>query len=149
MISRLWIIEDTFRDVTGACLVSASGVSALTDRLWEDYEAFTQRDLSGFAVEYLFLDAIYESLPLQGGGAEGLLCAWGILADGRKILLHLTLGNKENYGCWLGMLRDMVRRGLPVAHRKYPRTTNLIERSFLEERRRTKIVSVSSMNGAV
>ena len=29
---------------------------------------------------------------------------------------------------------------LPVAHRKYTRTTNLIERSFLEERRRTKVI---------
>jgi putative transposase len=234
-------IEDTFRDVTGASLVSASGVSVVTARLWEEYQAFTRRDLSGFAVEYLFLDAIYESLRLQGGGAEGLLCAWGILADGRKVLLHLALGNKESYRCWLGMLRDMVRRGLrppvsitsdgapgllraiketwpkslrircwvhrmrnvldkvpdaartevkahlvairdaptyeigrqtalavlgrfesvfptamaslrddleaslahlrlPVAHHKYVRTTNLIERSFLEERRRTKII---------
>jgi putative transposase len=29
---------------------------------------------------------------------------------------------------------------LPAAHRKYVRTMNLIERSFLEERRRTKII---------
>ena len=29
---------------------------------------------------------------------------------------------------------------LPVAHRKYVRTTNLIERSFEEERRRTKTI---------
>lgn len=28
----------------------------------------------------------------------------------------------------------------PLAHRKYIRTTNLIERSFVEERRRTKII---------
>jgi len=58
-------IEDAFRDITGHCLISASAVSELTDRLWEDYEAFTRRDLSGFAVEYLFLDAIYESLPTR------------------------------------------------------------------------------------
>ncbi|HEV2359546.1 MAG TPA: transposase [bacterium] len=156
-------------------------------------------------------------------------------------MLHLTLGNKESYRCWLGMLRDLVRRGLrppvsitsdgapgllraiketwpkslrircwvhrmrnvldkvpdaaraevkahlvairdaptyevgrqtamavlarfertyptamaslredleaslahlrlPIGHRKYARTTNLIERSFLEERRRTKVI---------
>lgn len=29
---------------------------------------------------------------------------------------------------------------VPVGHRRYVRTTNLIERSFLEERRRTKIL---------
>jgi transposase-like protein len=105
-------IEDAFRDGTGHCLGSASAVSELTDRLWEDYEAFTTRDLSGFAVEYLFLDAIYESLRLQGGPAEVLLCAWAILVDGRKVLLHLTLGNKESYAAWLTMLRDVVRRGV-------------------------------------
>lgn len=87
-------------------------MSELTDRLWEDYEAFAKRDLSSFAVEYLFVDAIYESLRLQGGPAEALLCAWAILADGRKVQLHLTLGNKESYDAWLAMLRDMVRRGL-------------------------------------
>jgi putative transposase len=234
-------IEDAFRDSTGHCRVSARAVSELTNRLWEDYEAFTTRDLSGFAVEYLFLDAIYESLRLQGGPAEALLCAWAILADGRKVLLHLTLGNKESYAAWLAMLRDVVRRGvrppvsvtsdgapglvraveevwpkslrprcwvhkmrhildkvpddaraevqaylisvrdaptygagqqalqatvarlgrefpgamasladdpeatlahlrLPAAHRKHVRTTNLIERSFLEERRRTETI---------
>jgi transposase-like protein len=105
-------IEDTLRDGTGAPLLSASAVSELTERLWEDYAAFTKRDLSGFAVEYVFLDAIYESLRLQGGPQEALLCAWAILADGRKVLLQLTLGNKESYEAWLAMLRDLVRRGL-------------------------------------
>lgn len=47
----------------------------------------------------LFLDAIYESLRLQGGVAEGLLWARGMLADGRKVLLHLALGNKDIGGC--------------------------------------------------
>jgi putative transposase len=93
-------VEDAFRDGTGHCLVSASAVNELTDRLWEDYEAFTTRDLSGFAVEYLFLDAIYEALRLQGGPAEALLCAWASLADGCKVLLHLTLGNRESYAAW-------------------------------------------------
>ena len=234
-------IEDSLRDATGKRLISASGVSTVTERLWEEYQAFTRRDLSGFAVEYLFVDAIYESLRLQAGTAEALLCAWGILADGRKVLLHLTLGNRESYRAWHGMLRNLVRRGLrepisitsdgapgllraikevwpkslrlrcwvhrmrnvldkvpdaaraevkahvsaisdaptyetgrdtaaavlakfdrlyptameslsddleaslahlrlPVAHRKFVRTTNLIERSFLEERRRTKVL---------
>ncbi len=105
-------IEDALRDGTGTPLLSASAVSELTERLWEDDEAFTKRDLSGFAVEYLFLDAIYESLRLQGGPAEALLCAWAILADGRKVLLHLTLGNTGSDEAWLAMLRDLVRRGL-------------------------------------
>lgn len=79
-------IEDALTDATGTCLLSRSAVSAVTEALWEEYEAFATRDLSSYPVEYLFLDAIYETLRQQGGTQEALLCAWGILRDGRKVL---------------------------------------------------------------
>jgi putative transposase len=105
-------IEDALEEATGDRLLSRTAVSQITEVLWEEYEAFAERDLSGFDVEYLFLDAVYESLRLQGGGKEGVLCAWAICADGRKAMLHLALGNKESYPNWLDFLRDMVKRGL-------------------------------------
>jgi len=105
-------IEAAFTDATGRCLLSRSAVSELTDTLWEDYEAFCGRDLSQFEVIYLFVDGIYESLRRQGGPKEALLCAWGICADGRRVPLHLALGNKESYEGWLEFLRGMVARGL-------------------------------------
>ena len=46
----------------GQTLLSRSGVSRVTEALWEEYEAFAKRDLSGFDVVYLFCDAVYESL---------------------------------------------------------------------------------------
>jgi len=107
-------VEDAFTDATGHCLLSRTAVSEITDRLWEDYQAFCQRDLSGFEVIYLFVDAVYESLREQGGPKEAVLCAWGICEDGRRVLLHLALGNKESHADWLDFLRDMVARGLPV-----------------------------------
>jgi transposase-like protein len=108
-------IEEAFRDpLTGELLLGRSAVSELTDSLWEDYQAFCQRDLSGSEIEYLFLDAVYESLRQQAGLKEGVLVAWGICRDGRKVLLHMTLGNKESLDAWLDMVRDMVRRGLRV-----------------------------------
>lgn len=60
------------------------GLSRVTESLWDDYEAFRGRRLSGFQVEYLFLDAVYDSLREQAGVSEGILCAWGILRDGRR-----------------------------------------------------------------
>jgi putative transposase len=105
-------IEDALIEATGDRLLSRTAVSQVTEVLWADYEAFAERDLSGFEVEYLFLDAVYESLRQQAGLKEGVLVAWGICSDGRKALLHLALGNKESYGNWLEFLRDMVRRGL-------------------------------------
>jgi putative transposase len=105
-------IEDAIEEATGERMLSRTAVSRLTESLWEDYAAFTQRDLSGFPVVYLFLDAVYESLRRQGGGKEGILCAWAICADGRKVLIHLALGNKESYENWLEFLRGLVQRGL-------------------------------------
>jgi transposase-like protein len=74
-------VEDCFRDATGELVISKSAVSQITDRLWEDYQAFCSRDLSGIEVEYLFLDAIYESLR-RHGAKEGVLAAWCVTAEG-------------------------------------------------------------------
>ncbi len=62
--------------------------------------------------------------------------AWCIDSDGRKHLRHLAVGNKESEAAWTAFFRDMVSRGL-----RLPTTvTNLAERGFEEERRRTKVI---------
>lgn len=104
-------VEDALRDATGRPLLSRNAVSELSETLWEDYEAFCERDLSSFAVEYLFIDAVYEGLR-QWGCSQGLLCAWAICRDGRKVMLHLELGSRESYETCLSFIRNMVRRGL-------------------------------------
>jgi putative transposase len=104
-------VEDAFRDATGELLISRSAVSEITDRLWEDYQAFITRDLSEIAVEYLFVDAVFEALR-RHGAKEALLVAWCIDSDGRKHLLHLTVGNKESEACWVEFFRSMLGRGL-------------------------------------
>jgi putative transposase len=105
-------IEEAFKDSTGDRLLSRTAVSQVTESLWAEYEAFRQRDLSHLDVAYLFLDAVFEALRRTGQTKEGVLCAWAILTDGRRVLLHLGLGNKESYENWLEFLRDMVKRGL-------------------------------------
>jgi transposase-like protein len=92
-------VEDAFRDATGQLLISKSAVSEITDRLWEDYQAFIARDLSEISVEYLFVDAVFESLR-RHGAKEAVLVGWCIASDGRKHLLHLAVGNKESQTCW-------------------------------------------------
>jgi hypothetical protein len=49
-------IEAAFRDDTGASVLSRTAVSQVTERLWQEYEAFATRDLSEFAVAYFFVD---------------------------------------------------------------------------------------------
>jgi transposase-like protein len=104
-------VEDAFRDATGELLISKSAVSEITDRLWQDYQAFISRDLSQVEVEYLFVDAVFESLR-RHGAKEALLVAWCIASDGRKHLLHLAVGNKESEGCWTEFFRHLLGRGL-------------------------------------
>lgn len=61
---------------------------------------------------YLFLDAIYLALRQGSKEKEGVLCAYGILESGKKVLRHLALGSRESYEAWLSFLHDMVSRGL-------------------------------------
>lgn len=167
-------VEDCFRDQAGNPMISRSAVSEITDQLWEDYQQFCTQDLSGIELQYLFVDAVYESLRRYG--AKRVLAAWGTSADGRKQLLHLAVGNKESEACWTEFLRNMVSRGLrkPISvtadgapglinaiNQVFPHSlrircwyhklgnigsklpegaTNLLERSFVEERRRTKVI---------
>lgn len=105
-------VEDAFTDATGACLISRSAVSEVTDSLWREYEAFSERDLAEFDVAYLFVDAVYESLRQQADCKEAVLVCWGICEDGRKVLLHLALGNKESYECWRDFFQSMKKRHL-------------------------------------
>ncbi|MFY9429704.1 MAG: transposase [Acetomicrobium sp.] len=87
-------------------IASKSAVSNVTETLYKDFCEFQGRDLSCFDVEYLFLDAVYESLRMRFNVKEAILCAWGITRDGYKVLLHLAVGNKESYQDWLEFLRD-------------------------------------------
>ena len=105
-------IEGLFADAAGKPLLSGTAVSEITERLWAEYEAFASRDLSEFEVVYLFVDGVAERLHL-GQPREAVLAAWGILADGKKALLHLAPGTKEDTASCKEFFQDLRRRGLP------------------------------------
>jgi transposase-like protein len=90
-------VEGMFVEALGERVLSRSSVSGLTHHLQGDFDQWRKRDLSQLKVVYLFLDAIY--LPLRQGvkEKEGVLCAYGILESGKKVLLHLALGSRESY----------------------------------------------------
>lgn len=104
-------IEDATRGPDGRALLSRSAVSALTERLWQEYEAFATRDLGELRIVYLFLDGVAERLH-PGQKKDAVLCAWGIDLEGKKHLLSLTPGTKEDTACVSEFLQDMKRRGL-------------------------------------
>jgi len=62
-------------------------------------------------VLYLFVDGIAERLHL-GQPREAVLAGWAILEDGKKALLHLAPGSKEDTVSCREFFRDLKARGL-------------------------------------
>src|SRR3954447_4121260 len=104
-------IEYGLEKAVGQFMLSKSTVSALTDTLNQEYEAFRSRDLSGYEVAFLFIDAVYEPLR-RWGSKTGVLCVWAICVDGRKVLLSLSTTNRESQESCLEVFRDLLKRGL-------------------------------------
>lgn len=77
----------------------------------EGYEAFATRDLSEHEILYLFVDGVAERLR-PGQRRKAMLCAWGIDADGQKVLLALSPGTKEDTESCKALFQDTRRRGL-------------------------------------
>jgi putative transposase len=91
--------------------VSKSGVSRICQELRDRYRAFRAQSLVGVKLLVIFLDAIY--LPTRPSGAkEGVLVAWGYTEQGDRVLLDVSLGQRERYEDWLEMGRGLIRRGL-------------------------------------
>ncbi|MEH6875264.1 MAG: IS256 family transposase [Candidatus Competibacter sp.] len=104
-------IEAAFIGADGRCVLTQSAASQVTERLWEDYVAFTSRDLAGPPILYLFLDGVVERLHL-GQPREPVLAAWGIAASGAKVLLGLYAAFKEDTASARECLRDLKARGM-------------------------------------
>ena len=104
-------IEDAFKDETGRLLLSRTAVSEIGKQLWEDYQVFKSRDLAEYDIAYLFIDGIAERIR-PGQRREPVLAAWGFTFDGRKVLLHLMAGSKEDAETVSAFFQDMRARGL-------------------------------------
>lgn len=107
-------IEESLETVTGEKFLSQRSISNITESLWEDYRRFCERDLSNYEVVYVVVDAVYESVRAHVKNKEAILAAYGVLIDGRKILLHMDLGQKESGDFCKEFLRNMVARGMNV-----------------------------------
>lgn len=105
-------VENSFMDIFGRKIISGSGVSKITEHLVEEFDSWRKRDLSRHKIIYLFLDGIYLAMRQGTSEKEGVLCAYGITTDGKKILLHIALGERESYPAWLSFLHEMTERGL-------------------------------------
>jgi putative transposase len=104
-------IEDAFKDESGRLLLSRTAVSELGERLWADYQEFASRDLSEYDIAYLFVDGIAERIR-PGQRREPVLAAWGFTFEGKRVLLALMAGSKEDHETVTAFFQDMRARGL-------------------------------------
>src|SRR5579859_5112075 len=91
--------------------VSKSEASRICRELRERYRAFCVRSLKEVKLMVLFLDATYLATR-PSGAKEGVLVAWGYTEEGKRVLLDVSLGQRERYEDWLEMGRGLGRRGL-------------------------------------
>lgn len=119
LIPQLYVKGLSVRDVSEAMTavfedagVSAATASRIGQTIQEDFRIWQQRSLSGYDLLYLFVDGMYVKLHPDRQEKQPVLIAYGILWDGRKVLLHVGVGDRESYEACLGFLRDMTERDL-------------------------------------
>jgi putative transposase len=103
------VLEETFEEP----ISSRSTVSRILEDTRERYRRWCARRLNEHDLVYLFCDAIYLKLHPDDEPAEGVLVAWGVTLEGRKVLLGLGLGSRESYEAW-AVVRARPRRPRPA-----------------------------------
>jgi putative transposase len=105
-------IEAALAETFDAPVIGKSTVARVCQDTRERYRRWCERRLEEHDLVYLFCDALYLKLRPDDEPAEGVLVAWGVTLEGRKVLLGLQLGSRESYENWLAFGRDLVDRGL-------------------------------------
>jgi putative transposase len=96
----------------GEAGLSRSSISRANQSLKDSFHNWRQRDLSLEDILYLFLDGIYLGVRTNSRSKEAILVAHGISREGKRVVLHLSLGGRESTESWKGVLNDLEGRGL-------------------------------------
>jgi len=105
-------VSDTFKQIFEDEGISPATASRVSQQMDENFEAWRKRSLAGLDLLYLFVDGMYLKLDRERDEKQPVLLAYGILWDGKKVLLHVDVGDRKRYEACLGFLRDMTERGL-------------------------------------
>jgi len=97
----------------GAPLSKAS-ICRLKAKWQIEYEEWRSQDLTGVKIVYQWADGIFVKAGLEKEKAV-LLVVIGVLTTGEKVLLACESGYRESKESWLGILRDLKKRGLRLA----------------------------------
>jgi len=93
--------------------ISSSTVSKAASQLDQTLAAWRGRPLDGQAVPYLILDARYEKARIDGVVRDvAVLIAIGVLADGHRSVLGVSVSLSEAEVHWRRFLTSLTKRGL-------------------------------------
>lgn len=93
--------------------ISSGEVSKVSKELTHSVEAWRERDLSGEAIKYLYMDGTNFSMRVDGSVEKvPVLVVIGVTEDGYRTVLGLQAGDKESAANWREMFTDLKRRGL-------------------------------------
>ena len=97
----------------GGTGISKSEVSRICAQLDADVAIWRTRTLDHLAFPYVFLDATYCKVRLNGRVvSQAVVIATGVSADGRREVLGCATGDSETEAFWTEFLRDLRDRGL-------------------------------------
>jgi transposase-like protein len=91
--------------------LSPTTITRLTAGWAKEYQAFTQRDLSGREYVYVWVDGVHFNIRLE----DERLCTLvmiGAKPNGEKELLAVEDGYRESAESWKTVLRELKRRGM-------------------------------------
>ncbi len=97
--------------------LSPNVIVRLKETWSQEYEAWSQRDLSGKQYLYIWADGIYVNVRLEDDPncRQCLLVLMGATSEGKKELIAVLDGYRESEQSWTELLLDLQQRGLSEA----------------------------------
>jgi len=105
-------VKDVTEELCGTSF-SKSVVSSLAGSLDAELSAWRSRPLEAAAYPYLFVDARYEKVRVDGRVAsQGVLVVSGVRDDGFREILAVEVADTESEATYQELFRSLKRRGL-------------------------------------
>ncbi len=97
----------------GAKGLSPATISRLKARWEDDYQSWSQRDLSGSRHVYFWVDGVYFNVRMDDA-RQCILVIIGVTEEGIKEFVAIEDGYRESEQSWLLVLRGLKQRGLEI-----------------------------------
>lgn len=111
-----WVSTRKVKEVTEelcGTTFSKSLISSLTGSLDSELEAWRMRRLEAEAYPYLFVDARYEKVRVDGRVvSQGVLVVSAVRDDGMREILAVEIADTESEATYQELFRSLKRRGL-------------------------------------